>query len=369
MTKENKESSYVAAKFAGTVATSVVAQPFVTLAAKMAASKATSELPYAKIFKNIQGMPWGCYAEDSKLILQRRVFASLMPSNLTGYLAKAHHMSDMESVAINTTIETTISSLLELPEKFNLANRSKFPLLGSNKIGLDLSKVDREAFAKSAQNISATFEELSQRQQISQQNAKFSVMFLALRNAAFSSAIFMAKPIAQDFVNKYGDQFEDSIDRDTQKSVVKHVTRLGFALGTTPFDSMTTRLCSGQVPAKEIFKQVMKNPRILFAGATARTALCFLTSSTVGYGFDLGTNFQDCVENYFEKEQALGNDLFKKDIDTQKEEKECHDAFKKISNDNNLKNDISQPNSTVTQITAQNLGEGNSKKINQEAER
>ncbi len=319
---ENKHTSNPVLQYTSMLGTSVLAQPFITLASKLNAGKATYGLPYKQIFNDMMSSPLGCHAKDSLLILRRRAFSSLLPGTVTSYLGQNHHMTAAESVAINTTFETTIAAFLELGEKFNVTNGREFPIVNEKGMGLDLSKMDKETFNKYNTNPKLKFDTLLARQMSFKQNIIPIGILLSARNAVFSSAIFMASPLAKSFVRVHGDKFSDAISLENQEIISKNAFRFGFATATTPLDTALTRLCSGQFNAQQLAANIVKNPRLLFTGAVARGIQCYLTSSTVGYGIEIANNISRSWQEYSSRDQTLENSDFRREISLKQEEEE-----------------------------------------------
>jgi hypothetical protein len=292
---------------------STVLQPVITIAAKANAAKISNQTPYFQALTAILKNPIGCFFKDSCLILKRRSFSSLFPATTSSYLGDNHNMTDKEIAVINTITESAFGYLLEPKEKFNLVNRQSWPLINKAGVGIDLLTADQKGFNGSMGAKSLKFSHLSARQELFKQNIPYATTAMTTRNGMFAAAAFLPRPLARDFIEKYSEQLEGiGIKKEKQENVITYALRTAFCAATTPFDTVFTRLCSGQHTAKQVMQMSYRSPRTLAAGMLSRTIQSFFTSTSIDEGRKLAGRVKVLTEKYIDQDKIeITPDKFK----------------------------------------------------------
>ncbi len=289
----------------GTIAVSMVAQPIITTAINVGAKKVSNDTPYPQGIKESITSPALAQLQQSWRIMKRRFSASMLPAVVSQEVAREYALPTTSRLAINSLIETVVGSLMEPREKFNAANSRLFPM------AVDLSKIKREEFLKSAITYEPTrhfgeseWQNLENRQKIFNSNFPMRTLMLLCRNTAFCAASVGAAPLGKKFAHENAELFEKlGLDSKQAELASTMIFRAGFACLTTPFDSLVTKLSSGELTARQIMKDSLKHLRhgnfpILFVGAVARTILSTTTSTTVATGADAGKTLETIYENF-----------------------------------------------------------------------
>lgn len=289
----------------GTIATSIVAQPIITTAINVGTKKVSNDTPYPQGIKESITSPLASQVQQSARIMKRRIAASMLPAVFSQEVAKEYGLTTTSRLAINSLIETVLGSLMEPREKFNAANSRMFPM------AVDLSKITREGFFKSVKSHESTqsfgekeWKELEGRQKVFNSNFPMRSLMLLCRNTAFCAASVGAGPLGKEFAHKNAELFEKiGLSPEKSELVSTMIFRAGFACLTTPFDSLATKLSSGELTAGQVMKDGLKHLRhgrlsVLFVGATARTILSTTTSTTVATGPSVGRELETIYESF-----------------------------------------------------------------------
>ncbi len=120
---------------------------------------------------------------------------------------------------------------------------------------------------------------------------------LALRNAAFSSGIFLAKSGAIEFVENASNILEAAGFQDKNFAIeaASLIIRIGFGISTAPLDNALTKLSSGEMSFAE-FRKLETSEQFSFRGAAARTAFVLCAFFTIVYGTQTGEFIKEAFE-------------------------------------------------------------------------
>ncbi len=303
----------------GIIGASIPAHIIITPAINVGGKKVKEGVPYSSALSESLSRPAGIQLQDTLNIMKRRIYASMLPATISKYVSQEMEWPVAAMLPFNAFFETAIGSKLEPKEKFSSVNSSRYPLIYPPKSGqlvsnpADILNIDRKTFFELLPNNPKTknygeadWQDLANRQQIFSQNYAYRSIALLCRNLSFCAASVGAGPIASNFVNQNKDLIE-KIGLNTQQAdlAATIACRMFFAFLTTPFDSLTTKLSAGDMNAKEVFAETIKNIKSrnissFFAGAVARTILATTTSTTVAIGPTLGKHIKNLAENLAE---------------------------------------------------------------------
>ena len=143
-------------------------------------------------------------------------------------------------------------------------------------------------------------------------NLEIRAKALILRNSVFSASIFLAQPLAQKFVEHYGDAIEQNtkMTREAISTSADCTMPLGLACITTCFDRVFSRASSGKISAEEIATEIKNNLKDgkfgqAFGGGVSRLAFVTMGLGTLIAGPNLLRGVFKTVENTFAEEDKL----------------------------------------------------------------
>lgn len=303
----------------GIIGASIPAHLIITPAINVGGKRVKENADYISALKESVARPVGIQLQDTARIMQRRVFASMLPAVVSKQIAQQCDWPLSALMPLNAVFETVIGSKLEPKEKFSSVNSAKYPLIYPLQPGQLISspanilQVTREEFFALTPNNPTTknygekeWQDLSQRQIIFKQNYPERAAALFCRNLSFCGASVVAGPLATKFVMQNRDQIEKAgIDIKHADYAATLLCRMFFAWTTTPFDSLATKLSAGDLTAKEVMLETMQNIKArnvssFFAGAAARTILATTTSTTVAFGSKGGKYIESFIDNLAE---------------------------------------------------------------------
>ncbi len=303
----------------GIIGASVPAHIIITPAINVGGKKVKEGASYISALSESLNRPAGIQLQDTLNIMKRRIYASMLPATVSKYVSQEMEWPITALLPFNAFFETVIGSKLEPKEKFSSVNSSHYPLVYPQKSGqlvanpADILNIDRKTFFELLPNNPKTknygeadWQDLEKRQKIFSQNYAYRSIALLCRNLSFCAASVGAGPIASNFVNQNKDLIKKIGLTNQQADLATTMAcRMLFAFLTTPFDSLTTKLSAGDMNAKEVFAETIKNIKSrnissLFAGAIARTILATTTSTTVAIGPTLGDHIKNLSENLAE---------------------------------------------------------------------
>lgn len=281
---------------------SAIAQPPVTWTLMAIAGK-NKGIPYPQTTKNFFSLPFGNIVSQGAQTLKRRTVASLFPASVSDAIAEKFGLSSAQVTTLSAMSESAVAIMMrESKERFHAFANPQFPILNEKKLGVDLIKISSfEEFKKLCANNPATSKFATEEWKILKEmqnnfhgNFTLQAASLLLRNGMFSAAVFMAKPLAQKFVDENQEVFKAAgLSQNAATEISTNVIRASLAWLTTPIDRIFTMASIGQNDSTTILSNVFKNFKEgdvtkFFTGAMARTALCVIAANAIVKGFDAG---------------------------------------------------------------------------------